>query len=77
MNQLDRRRAPTCPKRAVLPVRRYPELIDGHDTLLENSFVVPDAAFADVPALLRAPVGPASGAAAARTMNRPWALASA
>jgi uncharacterized protein (TIGR03032 family) len=61
----------------VLPGRRYPELIDDHDTLLENSFVVPDAAFADVPALLRAPAGPASGAAAARTMNRPWALASA
>jgi hypothetical protein len=38
----------------VLPGRRYPDLINDHDTLLENSFVVPDAALADVPAALRA-----------------------
>jgi hypothetical protein len=31
--------------------------------LLENSFVVPDAALADVPAALRAPVDPALRAA--------------
>ncbi len=33
----------------VLPGRRYPDLINNDDTLLENSFVVPDAALADVP----------------------------
>jgi hypothetical protein len=37
----------------VLPNRRYPELINDDETLLENSFVVPDAALADVPASLR------------------------
>jgi uncharacterized protein (TIGR03032 family) len=42
---------------AVLPGRRWPELIND-DVRLENSFVVPDAALADVPAALRAPVGP-------------------
>jgi uncharacterized protein (TIGR03032 family) len=40
----------------VLPGRRWPELINDDETLLENSFVVPDAALADVPASLRAPV---------------------
>ena len=37
----------------VLPGRRWPELIHDDDTRLENSFVVPDAALADVPASLR------------------------
>ena len=39
---------------AVLPHRRWPELINHDESLLENSFVVPDAALADVPAALRA-----------------------
>src|SRR5262249_14482606 len=39
----------------VLPGRRWPELINDDETLLENSFVVPDAVLADVPAALRAP----------------------
>jgi uncharacterized protein (TIGR03032 family) len=38
---------------AVLPGRRYPDLINEADTLLENSFVVPDEALGDVPAALR------------------------
>jgi uncharacterized protein (TIGR03032 family) len=42
----------------VLPGRRYPDLINDDDTLLENSFMVPDAALADVPAFLRGPAGP-------------------
>jgi hypothetical protein len=37
----------------VLPGRCWPELINDDDVLLENSFVVPDAALADVPAALR------------------------
>ena len=37
----------------VLPGRRYPELINDDDTLLNNSFVVPDAALVHVPATLR------------------------
>lgn len=37
----------------VLPGRRYPDLINEEERLLENSFVVPDAALADVPASLR------------------------
>jgi uncharacterized protein (TIGR03032 family) len=48
----------------VLPGLRYPELINDDDTLLENSFTVPDAALADVPASLREPAGPTRGAAA-------------
>jgi uncharacterized protein (TIGR03032 family) len=44
----------------VLPGRRWPELINDDETLLENSFVVPDAALGDVPAALRAPTIPAS-----------------
>ncbi len=47
----------------VLPGRRYPDLINDDDKLLENSFVVPDAALADVPAALREPAGPTRGAA--------------
>ena len=35
------------------PGQRFPELIHDDDKLLENSFVVPDAAPADVPAALR------------------------
>ena len=42
----------------VLPCRRWPELINDDDTRLENSFVVPDAALADVPAALRVPAVP-------------------
>ena len=41
----------------VLPGRRYTELINDDEKLLENSLVVPDAALADVPASLRAPSG--------------------
>jgi uncharacterized protein (TIGR03032 family) len=37
---------------AVLP-RRFPDLINDDTKLLENSFVVPDAALKDVPAVLR------------------------
>jgi uncharacterized protein (TIGR03032 family) len=37
----------------ALSGRRYPDLINDDDALLENSFVVPDAALADVPASLR------------------------
>ena len=48
---------------AVLPGRRYPELINDDEKLLENSFVVPDAALADVSASLRAPSEPNHGAA--------------
>jgi uncharacterized protein (TIGR03032 family) len=44
----------------VLPGRRWPELINDDESLLENSFVVPDAALADVPAAMRAPVVPAT-----------------
>jgi hypothetical protein len=39
----------------VLPGKRYPELINDDEKLLENSFVVPDAALADVSPALRAP----------------------
>ena len=37
----------------VLPGRRYPELLSDDEKLLENSFAVPDAALAYVPASLR------------------------
>ena len=47
----------------VLPGRCYPELINDEETVLENSFVVPDAALADVPASLRAPADATRGAA--------------
>jgi uncharacterized protein (TIGR03032 family) len=49
----------------VLPGRRFPELINDDESLLENSFTVPDAALADVSPALRAPVGPSRGAAGA------------
>src|SRR4051812_31804346 len=39
----------------VLPGRRFPELINDNESLLENSFTVPDAALADVSPALRAP----------------------
>src|SRR5262249_39483793 len=39
----------------VLPGRRYPELINDDEKLLANSFVVPDAALADVSPAVRAP----------------------
>jgi uncharacterized protein (TIGR03032 family) len=42
----------------LLPGRRFPELVSDDAKLLENSFVVPDAALEDVPAGLRAPAGP-------------------
>jgi len=48
---------------AVLPGRRWPELINDDDARLENSFVVPDAALADVPAELRGPADLATHAA--------------
>jgi uncharacterized protein (TIGR03032 family) len=47
----------------VLPGRRYPDLINDDESLLENSFVVPDAALADVPAALRGPAQSTPGAA--------------
>jgi uncharacterized protein (TIGR03032 family) len=37
----------------LLPGRRYPELINDDAKLLENTFVVPDAALIDVPEVLR------------------------
>jgi uncharacterized protein (TIGR03032 family) len=40
----------------VLPGRRYPDLINDDPKLLENSFMVPDAALADVSATLRTAV---------------------
>jgi uncharacterized protein (TIGR03032 family) len=47
----------------VLPGKRYPDLINDDDNLLENSFTVPDAALADVPAALRRPSDSIRGAA--------------
>jgi hypothetical protein len=47
----------------VLPDGRYPDLINDDEALLENSFTVPDAALADVPASLRGPAEPTRGAA--------------
>jgi hypothetical protein len=47
----------------VLPGKRYPELINDDKKLLENSFTVPDAALADVPAALQGPAEPTRGAA--------------
>jgi hypothetical protein len=41
----------------VLRGWRFPDLINEDRNLLENSFVVPDAVLADVPALLRLPPG--------------------
>jgi uncharacterized protein (TIGR03032 family) len=37
----------------LLRGRRYPDLVDDDDKLLQNSFVIPDAALADVSAALR------------------------
>jgi uncharacterized protein (TIGR03032 family) len=50
----------------LLPGKRYPDLINDDEKLLENSFTVPDAALADVPASLRGPAGPTPGAAGSR-----------
>jgi uncharacterized protein (TIGR03032 family) len=50
----------------VLTGKRYPELINDEPKLLENSFVLPDEALADVPAALRTPADPARGAAGGR-----------
>jgi uncharacterized protein (TIGR03032 family) len=50
----------------VLPGRRWPELINDDENLLANSFVVPDAALADVPAVLRATGGGLPAPAVAR-----------
>jgi hypothetical protein len=47
----------------VLPGRRWPELINDDETVLENAFVVPDQALADVPATLRVPAEAAAHAA--------------
>jgi hypothetical protein len=47
----------------MLRGKRYPDLINDNEKLLENSFVVPDAALADVPASLRKPAEPTPGAA--------------
>jgi hypothetical protein len=49
----------------VLPGLRYPDLINEDDKLLENSFVVPDAALADVSAELRVPAQPTRRTSAA------------
>jgi uncharacterized protein (TIGR03032 family) len=46
----------------VLPGKRYPELINDDEKLLQNSFTVPDAALADVPASLRGPSRVVAGA---------------
>jgi uncharacterized protein (TIGR03032 family) len=47
----------------VLPGRRFPDLINDDEKLLENSFTVPDAALADVSPALRGPAEPIRGAA--------------
>jgi hypothetical protein len=47
----------------VLPGRRWPELINDDESLLENSFVVLEKALADVPAALRGPARAAAHAA--------------
>ena len=44
----------------VLPGRRWPELINDNEMLLENSFVVPDGALVDVPPALRSPASAAA-----------------
>ena len=48
----------------VLPGRRYPDLINDDEKLLENSFVVPDAALADVSAAAVRLTGPCATASA-------------
>jgi uncharacterized protein (TIGR03032 family) len=47
----------------VLPGRRYPELVNDDAKLVENSFVVPDAALVDVPVALRGQGGSARNGA--------------
>ena len=47
----------------VLPGRRYPDLINDDEEWLANSFVVPPAAPAGVPAARRGPTGSSPGAA--------------
>jgi hypothetical protein len=47
----------------VLPGRRHPDPINNDNQSLENSFAVPAAAPADVPAALRAPADRTRGAA--------------
>ena len=39
----------------VLPGKRYPDLVNDDEKLLQNSFTVPGAALVDVPASLLAP----------------------
>ena len=64
----------------VLPGRRYPDLINDDEKLLENSFVVPDAALADVPGPLRGParprlsgpMGERGGSATESEIDRNW-----
>ena len=51
----------------VLPGRRWSELINNSEKLLENSLVVPNAALANVPAALRAADGPTPHAARRRS----------
>jgi uncharacterized protein (TIGR03032 family) len=46
----------------VLPGRRFPDLINEDNKLLENSFTVPDAALADVPAALQGAIKRTNGA---------------
>jgi uncharacterized protein (TIGR03032 family) len=41
--------------------RRFPDLINDDNKLLENTFTVPDAALADVPAALRGKIEPTEG----------------
>ena len=47
----------------VLTLGRYPDLINDDEKLLENSFVVPDAALADLSPALSEPAEPTRGAA--------------
>jgi hypothetical protein len=47
----------------VRPGRRHPDPINDDNQSPEDSFVVPDAASADVPAAPRAPADPTRGAA--------------
>ena len=58
-----RPRPPRDGESGAVACRRYSDLINDDDKLLENSFVVPDAALADVPASLRGPAEPTPGAA--------------
>ena len=47
----------------VLPGRRHPNVINDDKKPLQNSFVVPDAAPADLSVALRVPAEPTRGAA--------------